>query len=64
MNQALSDIAQQEARKEYHGFAMGTEPNIDALISLFPNGILINGIIIGVLHSYTFVVSKWALIFL
>jgi hypothetical protein len=36
MNQALSDVAKQEARKGYHGFVMGTEPNIDALISLFP----------------------------
>jgi hypothetical protein len=25
MNQALSDIAQQEARKGYHGFVMGTD---------------------------------------
>lgn len=36
MNQELADIAQHEARKGYHGFVMETEPNIDAIISLFP----------------------------
>lgn len=36
MNQKLSTIAQQEAHKGYHGFVMGTKPNIEEIISLFP----------------------------
>ncbi len=36
MNKKLSNIAKQEAQMGYHGFVMGTEPNIDAIISLFP----------------------------
>ena len=36
MNLTISNVAQQEARKGYHGFVMGTNPNIDAIISLFP----------------------------
>ncbi|MEG2018313.1 MAG: CHAP domain-containing protein [Clostridium sp.] len=36
MNQRLSSIAQKEAKMGYHGFVMGTKPNIKPIISLFP----------------------------
>lgn len=33
---ALAQTAKEEALKCYHGFVMGTEPNIDEMVALFP----------------------------
>lgn len=36
MNQRLANVARQEAQRGFHGFVMGTQPNFEEIISLFP----------------------------
>lgn len=36
MNRTLADIAEREARKNYHGYVCGTESNLHPVVSSFP----------------------------